>query len=137
MNKVKEHWDTYAWIYLSLFIAMGLLVYFNPIKIEVSHNLTYADAEEEPTINGTINTSNMSEESLDLLFGNASIFDYNSPELSLRIANLSEIKYQIQIDCGWVSEHINDTIVSFSFKVVELCQEAFPKLNYSFHGGNE
>ena len=53
---------------------------------------------------------------------------------SLSKSNLSLLRYNINIDCRYVSEHAEDESFWFHESVVELCKYAFPDLNYTMIG---
>ena len=60
-------------------------------------------------------------------------FDNNQNIYSdeLVMGNVSNLKYKIEIDCNWISEHLDDDTISFPIQTFELCEEFFPELNYT------
>jgi len=57
-------------------------------------------------------------------------------ESMFAFTNLTDLKYKIEIDCLWLSEHLDDNQVLkfwFSDEVIELCKSVFPELNYTLN----
>ena len=72
------------------------------------------------------------------IVGDTSIYERKRAEDYLSVGDwtfnktmIEKLKYEIRIDCKWVSEHLDDTTIYFPNQTIELCQDTFPDLDYS------
>lgn len=47
-------------------------------------------------------------------------------DITFSIENLNNLKYKIDIDCGWVNDHLDNDTVTFDEEIAVLCQRYFP-----------